>query len=113
MLREISLSIIAAAILVGCSSETKEERAARECKSSLGAWAVSQRFVRSYLKAPGSADFDSLPIASELISGCTHRVVGEFEAQNAFGVMSRHRYSVTMTYDPEKNTWSGSELNIQ
>lgn len=107
----IALALILSA--QGCSSETKEQRAEKRCVDSSWAWVMSQRYVKNNLKSPSSAEFPALPNAAEHISGCTHVVVGDFEAQNGFGAMVRHRFSAKMTYNKQSDTWSGSDLNIQ
>ena len=118
-------SIIAALIVIflfrsctGADDSTSKaermvERADKRCVDSSLAWTMSQRYVKNNLLSPASAKFPALPVAAEHIDGCTHVVVGEFEAQNGFGVMIKHRFSATMTYNKEADTWSGSDINIQ
>jgi len=74
---------------------------------------MAQKYVRNNLKSPSSAKFPALPIAAQHIKGCQHAVVGEFEAQNSFGVYLKQRFSATLTYDQASDTWQGSDLNIQ
>lgn len=107
------LMLVTALSIQACSSETKEQRAEKRCVDSSWAWVMSQRYVKNNLKSPSSAEFPALPNAAEHISGCTHVVVGEFEAKNGFGVMIRQRYSAKMTYNKDSDTWSGSDLHIQ
>ncbi|MDH1234489.1 hypothetical protein [Stutzerimonas stutzeri] len=109
--------LVVAALLaaVGCgpeSPEQKAQRAAKTCVDSTWAWTMSQRYVRNNLKSPSSAKFAALPLRANLLSGCTHEVVGEFEAQNSFGAMIKQRFSAKMTYDPANNTWKGEDLSI-
>lgn len=101
--------------LAGCGPESEEERAqrtAKRCVDSTWAWTMSQRYVRNNLKSPSSADFPAFPIGANLISGCTHAVVGEFEAKNSYGVMIKQRFSAKMTYDPNTDTWRGTDLSF-
>lgn len=97
----------------GCSSETKEEKAERRCTDSSWAWVMSQRYVKNNLRSPSSAKFPTFPIHAEHLSGCSHFVIGELEAQNGFGVMIKQRFHAKMTYNKESDTWSGSDLTIQ
>lgn len=122
---EWAFSIIAALIVIfvfrsctgagdsASSAERMAERAEKRCIDSSWAWTMSQRYVKNNLRSPTSAKFPTFPVAAEHISGCTHVVVGEFEAQNGFGVMIKQRFSATMTYNKETDTWSGSDINIQ
>lgn len=111
------IMIVAALLaLYGCgpeSQEDREQRTARVCTDSSWAWVKAQRYVKSHLKDPSSAEFPSFPVAAEHISGCAHVVVGEFTAKNSFGATVSQRFSARMTYDPREDTWTGSELNIQ
>lgn len=96
--------------LKGGDSMTKADK---RCADSSWAWVMAQKYVRGHLSSPSSAVFPSRPIASEHIAGCAHAVVGEVEAKNAFGVTLKKRFSVTVTYSKEDDTWSGKDLMIQ
>lgn len=84
------------------------------CGNSGMAFVMSQRALRNsgMLVAPASAKFGHSPLASAFLGDCRWRVVGDVDAQNAFGAQLRHRYSVAMEYEPASNTWRAHDLNI-
>lgn len=97
--------------VAGCGSE--EERAAKTCVDSGMAWVMAQKYVRNNLSTGRSASFPALPVAAEHVSGCSHAIVGDFEAQNGFGATVKRRFSATLTYNKSDNTWTGRDLTIQ
>ncbi len=82
------------------------------CESDGMAYVMSQKYVKNHLKSPSSAKFPHAPMSSSYLGSCTHVVTGSFEASNSFGAMMRSTYKVTMKYNEENRTWSGSDLTI-
>ena len=82
------------------------------CGDKTYAFVMSQRAVRRHLLAPSSARFAGQPIATRFIGNCMWEVLGEVDAQNAFGVMLRNVYSATMEYEPAGNSWRAHEVSI-
>lgn len=111
-MRRIVCVGLASLMLFGCGRETREERAERLCLDTSWAWTMAQRYVKERLASPSSASFPYKPVHVERLHGCTHRLTGEVEAKNAFGVQLKKYFSVTITYNKGDDTWSGSDLSM-
>ncbi|CAM5224340.1 hypothetical protein [Alishewanella longhuensis] len=101
----IVLVLVSSAFLFSCGKSNM-------CESEGMAYVMSQKYVKNNLKSPSSAKFPHSPTSSNYIGSCTHVVTGSFEASNSFGAMMRSTYKVTMKYNEQNKTWSGSDLTI-
>ena len=71
----------------------RAEQRAQDCKDPIGAFVMTQRYVKQRLKAPGSAEFPWYhEIAVQYLGDCTHLVTAWVDAHNAFGALIRKPY---------------------
>ena len=101
----IMLPFVGAAVVF---TPPSPERSAM-CGSPYAASSFAQRTVREALKAPSSAKFAD--VAAYPDGACRYLVAGRVEAQNSFGAMLAHNFSVLIEFDPEDNiNWSATDL---
>lgn len=100
------------------SESAREERGnaaeARRCNDASMAYIMSQNFVRRQLKAPSTASFPSG--ASQFSAGignCKFVINSYVDSQNSFGVIARSRFTATMEYLPDGDSWRAIALDIQ
>lgn len=77
------------------------------------AYVMSQAPARAQLLAPSTARFPSSPVAANFIGNCRWYIIGEVDAQNAFGAMLRTQYTATMEYHKETDRWSAHEVEVK
>lgn len=102
------------------SNDKKSEiDAAKEKQEDLNRYAyiISESYVKRYLKAPSSAEFDSWTASPGVTNiNNDYIVVYHFDAQNAFGAMLRSNYRCYLKYlsgDPaDNNNWLLEQLYI-
>jgi len=76
-------------------------------------YVMSQRFVKSGLKAPSTADFPWSATSVSMISRCRRIVSGYVDAQNSFGAMIRSNWAVDIEYSPDTDTYQAHRVEIQ
>ena len=77
----------------------RAEQRARDCKDPIGAFVMTQRFVKDRLKAPATAEFPSYTeIRVKYLGDCTHLVTAWVDAHNAFGALIRTPYRAKIKY---------------
>ena len=82
------------------------------CTDDGMAWVMARKHVRKYLVSPSSAKFNSAPVRNDKAGECSFFFGGEFESSNAFGVMIAQGFTVKITYNPESDSYTGTELFI-
>ena len=82
------------------------------CGNKGMAYVMSQTAVERVLRAPSSARFPYSPVASKFLGNCKWFVMGEVDAQNAFGAMLRTTYSATLQYHPSTDGWSVIKVDV-
>ena len=116
MKKLIMVLFIMEIFLTGCSKETKEEKANRECHDTLSSFVVSQAFIKKRLKSPSTAKFATIiddGVSIKNIKNCTHVVRAFVDSQNGFGAMIRNNYKVTITYEKDINKWHLDNIEIK
>jgi len=116
MKKIIMMFIIMGLFLTGCSRETKEEIAERECHDTVISFQMAKIFVKKRLKAPSTAKFASIVDDGVSIKNrrkCTHKVKAFVDSQNGFGAMIRNYYEVTMTYEKDTSKWYLDKIEIK
>jgi len=116
MKKLVMLLLTMGIFLTGCSKETKEEKANRECHDTLSSFVVSQSFIKKRLKAPSTAKFATIVddgVSIKNTKNCTHVVKAFVDSQNGFGAMIRNYYQVTMTYEKDTNRWHLDNIEIK
>lgn len=94
-------------------ANTPEQQAARACNTA-EAYAVSQTFVSSELRAPASAAFP--PFYGEAVNviatglECEYIVHAHVDSQNGFGVPIRTKYQIRLIFDKAAGKWKASRL---
>lgn len=100
--------------------QAAEARAAARIKNDkIEVWVAAQGIIKQRLKAPSTADFGGIFGDYQDPRDCVTRqgtnlfsVQGWVDAQNAFGAKVRSDFSLKIRYDPDKETWFGSEILI-
>ena len=70
------------------------------------AYVFAQPAVKARLKAPSPASFPWGAVLSKHTGNCQFEVLGEVDAQNSFGAMTRSSFAAAMSFDPDTKTWS-------
>ena len=85
-----------------------------ECQGNEAlAYVMIQTDVRNALKAPSTAKFPGrYGNRTGYLGNCTYRVVGQFDAQNAFGAMLRGSFEGLIEYFPDEGSWRTIALTI-
>ena len=85
-----------------------------ECQGNEAlAYVMIQTDVRNALKAPSTAKFPGrYGNRTDYLGDCTYRVVGQFDAQNAFGAMLRGSFEGLIAYFPDEGSWRTIALTI-
>ncbi|MCO1336801.1 hypothetical protein MO867_20960 [Microbulbifer sp. OS29] len=108
-----AFALCAIVALTNCSSETPEERAARNCQSELSAFSMAQAFTKRRLKSPKTADFSGWNDSVVVYQGdCIHTVQGWVDAQNSFGASVRTHYVAKLEYLKDEDKWHLHSLNM-
>lgn len=92
----------------------EEEKIRKKCNDDVGAFVMSQSFVKDALRAPATAKFPSfLDSKVTVTSPCNFRVVSYVDAQNGFGALIRNRYVADLEVDPLTDRWrlKGLQMN--
>lgn len=76
------------------------------------AFVMMQKPIRSRLRSPSSASFPYQPDAIAPIGNCRFKMVSYVDAQNGFGATLRTRWSGTIQFNPDDNTWRAIEVNV-
>lgn len=92
--------------------EKKLEKAESMCSDRDYAWIMAGNFVKRKLLSPSSAKFPNKPDSYGYLGDCRHSIVGTVTAQNAFGVMIRNNFMVTMVYLKTDGKWRAEGLDI-
>lgn len=69
-----------------------------------------QEFVKDKLKAPSTAKFSDQTASG---SGASWSSSGTVEAQNTFGGMVASRYSCTLSYNADEESWRGTATLVE
>ena len=91
------------------------EKALAQCEDKASAYVMAQKFVKTRLKAPASADFPRLldsEVRVQYLGACTHEVRGYVDAQNAFGATLRTRYYVKLSNAKGTDRWTAIDVQI-
>lgn len=112
-MKKIFLIGLISLFLTGCGDK---------CESDVGAFVMSQNFVKQKLKFPSSAEFPHITDDEVYVFGdvnekgldvCKYSVYGYVEAKNQFGMMIINKYSVDLNYNVKDETWSATKIVIQ
>jgi hypothetical protein len=101
----------AAVLIFGEWSPPKD----RACGSKAEALVMSRTFVKQRLKAPSTASFaKSKDPEVEITSGapCEFKVRAWVDAQNGFGAMIRSKYTVSLRYTANDDSWRATDIMI-
>lgn len=82
------------------------------CDDTIGAFVMSQSFVKDALKAPSTATFpysSSDGVTITKADNCSFVVKAYVDAQNSFGAKLRTNYAIKMRRG-DGDTWYGSNL---
>lgn len=88
------------------------EREELMCKDSGYAWVMAGKFVKKRLVSPSSAKLPYKPDSYSYLGDCRHSITGTVTAHNAFGVMIRNNFTVTMIYLKNDGKWRAEGLDI-
>lgn len=84
-----------------------------KCGDALGAYLMSERFMKRRLKAPSTASFAGHHNSTTTRLDCAlWRVSSYVDAQNGFGAMVRTRYTAVLSFDGQK-AWTLKSLDTQ
>lgn len=112
-MKKIALLGLIGFVLTGCGDK---------CDSDVGAFVMSQNFVKKKLKYPSSAVFPYIDDSAVYVYGdidkegleiCEYSVHGYVESKNSFGVMVNNKYTVDLKYNVKNDTWSAAQVFIQ
>lgn len=109
-------ALTAGIVWIGVTTKSDKpavETAARDsqCASDM-AFVMSQNFVKRELRAPATAQFPYQASAASEIGECQFRIASYVDAQNAFGALIRSNYTVDMSFNAERKTWSSSNMSL-
>lgn len=91
----------------------RSRRGAICIEKKLDAVVMSREFVKDALLAPSTAQFPSSRDATVKYGYCDFSVRSHVEAENRFGVPIRHRYKVNMDYDPDRDIWTRTHIEVE
>jgi len=78
------------------------------------AWAAAETAVKSKLKAPSTAKFESYKKDKvEHVEDDTFKIESYVDAQNGFGAMIRNNFIVTIEFDFEDESFTVLDLQIR
>lgn len=92
--------------------KNKPKLSPKGCFDKEMAWVMARKYVKKHLISPSSAKFNSSPVRSEKLGDCSYFFGGDFESSNAFGVMLAQGFTVKITYNPESDSYTGTDLFI-
>jgi hypothetical protein len=104
----------AAWLLTQCVERTNEP-ARTACNDEVGAYVMSQTFVKRQLKAPSTADFPTMGIDDVSVSSsghCEFTVVAYVDAQNSFGAKLRTPYVAVVKAPETGDEWTLKSLSL-
>lgn len=111
----ILLSFIFCLMAIGAAGDPAPSAPVVQGPSEIIAFAVSQGFVESALKAPSTAKFSSQRDVADLGEG-RYRVKSYVDSQNGFGAMIRSDWETVLKYnsgDPyESSSWTFERVVI-
>lgn len=93
-----------------------------KCDSDVGAFVMSQNFVKKKLKYPSSAVFPYIDDSAVSVYGdmnkkgleiCEYSVYGYVESKNGFGIMVNNKYEVDLKYNVKKDIWTATKVSIE
>lgn len=93
-----------------------------KCASDVGAFVMSQNFVKKKLKFPSSAEFPYITDDEVYVFGdinekgldiCKYSVYGYVEAKNNFGMIVKNKYTVELNYKVKDEMWSVTKVDIE
>lgn len=110
----IILGVFFVMALAGIGTETGDETAEDLNKAYPSeAVVMAEEFVKSRLKAPGTAEFNSYdPDKVTEIEKNKFKVTGWVDAENSFGAKIRSNYLAVVRYEPEQEKWYLEEISI-
>ncbi|MCU1717941.1 hypothetical protein [Pseudomonas sp. 5P_3.1_Bac2] len=88
----------------------KIEKAERECKSTYGHQAISQRLITNQMKSPSTAKVTSQN--SVYMGDCRVMHNGYIDAQNSFGVYLQQNYTAITIYNKDSDTFTLESLEM-
>ncbi|NDK92726.1 hypothetical protein GPY57_00110 [Photorhabdus laumondii subsp. laumondii] len=104
--------IIILVIFVSCSGKSPSPKE-DYCSDDKMAYIYAEKLISSNLKSPSSAKFASYyDVKSTQLEDCKFNFVGYVDAQNSFGAMIRTKFSVTVRYDQNKDTYYLERLDM-
>jgi hypothetical protein len=93
-----------------------------KCDTDVGAFVISQNFVKKKLKYPSSAVFPYIDDNAVHVYGdmdkkgldvCEYNVHGYVESKNDFGIMINNKYTVDLKYNIKKDSWVATQVFIE
>ena len=97
--------------------QTDEERNCPDTTGAkIGAFVMSQQFVKQKLRDPKSAEFPSYSDSSvsvTWVSTCKFRVNAQVRATNAFGGYLVTPYAITVEYLPREDAFRASDFSMK
>lgn len=112
-MKKIFLVGLVGLVLTGCGDK---------CDSDVGAFVMSQNFVKKKLKFPSSANFPYIDDSAVYVYGdidkkgleiCKYSVHAYVESKNDFGVMVNNKYTVDLEYNVKSDNWKATQVFIQ
>jgi hypothetical protein len=88
----------------------------RDCKDTILAHIMAQKFVTDKLKAPSTAEFSDYGdsgTSAKHIGDCSHEILGYVDSQNGFGAMIRTTYYAIVKNDIGTNNWRLIHMETQ
>lgn len=105
---------VSVSLILGCVSETPEEREKYSCENKMLSYTYARDFIKQKMKSPSSVEFPSFNNVNYTYEGnCRHRISGSVEAQNSFGVMIENNYTITVRYDKPSESYVLEKLNMK
>lgn len=78
----------------------------------IGAWIVTEKFVKRRLKSPSTAEFPSMTDADITQTGKKFEISSYVDAQNSFGAQIRKDFNITVEYAGGGN-WNLIDLEFE
>ena len=74
---------------------------------------MAQKFVKTELREPDSAEFKSAYVSRNGEGSCSYSVSGEVSARNGFGGMAQSSYYVEVERVKGENNWKMKDIIIK
>lgn len=97
-------------------TEKQAQQEERRCSDQGMAFVMSQNFVKKRLRSPSTAKFPNVTsegVRTQYLGNCTHKVQAYVDSQNGFGATIRTQYYAELKKQPNVNSWSLINLQIQ